>query len=95
MFTSAKVFAKIEESDNIDGLDKWLENYLCNKFVASDGHAVTVTAAQVKQQGWKSNAFINAMKVRGFMAKVFSEQRDGDYYLIHLLPPAKETEELA
>lgn len=86
MFTATKVLARIEESDNIDGLDKWLENYLCKKFVESDGCAVTATPAQIKQQGWKHKAFIKAMKERGFLVQLYSEQREGDHYLIHLLP---------
>lgn len=95
MFTSAKVIARIEESDNINGLDRWLENYLCKKFVESDGNAITIPPAQIKQQGWKHKAFINAMKERGFIVQFYSDQRDGEYYLVHLTPTIKEPGELA
>lgn len=89
MFTAAKVIARIEESDNIDGLDKWIENYLCKKFVESDGNTVYIPPSQTKQQGWKNKAFKRAMEERGFNIALYSDQRDGDYYMISL-PTSKE-----
>lgn len=84
MFTAAKVIERIEESDNIDGLDKWIENYLCKKFVENDGKSLSLQPSQTKQQGWKRNAFMNAMKERGFIIQFYSDQRDGEYYVISL-----------
>lgn len=90
MFTAAKVISRIEESDNIEGLDRWLENYICKKFVESDGYAITIPPAQIKQQGWKHKAFMRAMGEREFIVQFFPDQRDsGEYYLISL-PSSKE-----
>lgn len=85
MFTAKDMHNKLKMLDDCQGLDKWVETTLYNKFIQY-GHPAIIDTSEITKQGWNNSGFTLEMRKRGFSLEYKSDQRDGDFYTITYPP---------
>ena len=85
MFTAKDIANKLKMLDDCQGIDKWVETTLYNKFIQY-GHPAIIDNSEITKQGWNKVGFWKEMAARGFSLEYKSDQRDGDYYRITFPP---------
>lgn len=88
MFTAQQVYQAATSKQVIEGLDKWIEDYLVGRFTERGLEPVGVNYKTVAGKGWLKEGFMRAMELRGFKVDYKCDDRpcSDPYYEIRIPP---------
>lgn len=90
MTRAQKIWGLVKEleSDNVEVLQKWIDEDLTNKFMMSTGDPVTISSSVVYGMNLKKEVFMALMGAEGFAVEYVCEDRpcESPRYIIRIPP---------